>query len=51
MDPENYIVEALERVLVWDLPDECLADAIAKHSELLAGLQGRSSDQSGVALH
>ena len=38
MNQENYIIEALEIVSTWDLPDEDLADAIADQARLLAGV-------------
>ena len=38
MNQENYIIEALEIVSAWDLPDEDLSDAIADRAMLLAGV-------------
>jgi len=37
MNQENYILEALEIVSAWDLPDEDLADAINDQARLMAG--------------
>lgn len=38
MDYEDYIPEALELVLAWDLPEEILADAVNEQAKLMAGL-------------
>lgn len=38
MDYEDYIPEALDLVLAWDLPEEILADAVNKQAKLMAGL-------------
>ena len=38
MNQENYILEALEIVSAWDLPDEDLADAINDQARLMAGV-------------
>jgi hypothetical protein len=35
---EDYIHEALELVLAWDLPEETLADAVNDQAKLMAGL-------------
>ncbi|MFC1772602.1 hypothetical protein ACFL3A_04520 [Pseudomonadota bacterium] len=37
MNIENYILDAVETVSAWDLPDEDLADAINAQARLLAG--------------
>jgi len=37
MNQENYILEALEIVMAWDLPDEDLADAVTAQAKLMAG--------------
>ena len=37
MDYENYIHDALELVLAWDLPEEALADAVNEQAKLMAG--------------
>ena len=34
----NYIIEALDTVTAWDLPDEALADAISDQAKLMAGI-------------
>ena len=46
---ENYLIEALEMVLAWDLPDEELQDAVNTQARLMAGinpedLQGHPPD-------
>ena len=38
MNQQDYILDAIEIVSAWDLPDEDLADAINSQSRLLAGL-------------
>jgi len=37
MDYEDYISEALELVLAWDLPEDVLADAVNDQARLMAG--------------
>ena len=37
MNYEDYISEALELVLTWDLPEEALADAVNGQAKLMAG--------------
>jgi hypothetical protein len=37
--PEDYIVEALELVSAWDIPEEDLADAVNAQARLMAGIQ------------
>jgi hypothetical protein len=36
--PEDYIVEALELVSAWDIPEEDLADAVNAQARLMAGV-------------
>ena len=38
MDHEQFIFEALELVLAWDLPEEAIADAANQQARLMAGL-------------
>ena len=35
--PEDYILDALELVSAWDIPDEDLADAVNAQARLMAG--------------
>jgi hypothetical protein len=35
---QNYILDALEMVSAWDLPDEDLADAVNAQARLMAGI-------------
>ena len=35
--PEDYILDALEIVSAWDLPDENIADAANQQAILMAG--------------
>ena len=36
--PEDYIVEALELVSAWDIPEEDLSDAVNSQARLMAGV-------------
>jgi len=38
MNHEQHILEALEIVSAWDLPDEDLADAVNSQARLMAGV-------------
>ena len=38
MDYENYILDALEMVTAWDLPEEDIPQAVNEQARLLAGL-------------
>ena len=38
MQISNYIVEAVDRVLSWDLPDEAIAQAASAQASHLAGV-------------
>jgi hypothetical protein len=35
---ENYLIDALDMVAAWDLPDEDLPDAVLAQARLMAGL-------------
>ena len=37
MNIENYILDAIEIVSAWDLPEEELADAVNDQARLMAG--------------
>jgi hypothetical protein len=37
-DYQDYLLDALEMVLPWDLPDEDLADAVNAQARLMAGI-------------
>ena len=37
MNYENYILDAVEIVGAWDIPEEDLADAINEQARLMAG--------------
>jgi hypothetical protein len=37
MEYEDYIPEALDLVLAWDLPEDALADAVNEQARLMAG--------------
>ena len=37
MNIENYILDAVEIVGAWDIPEEDLADAINEQARLMAG--------------
>jgi hypothetical protein len=36
MNFQNYLMDAIDRVLGWDLPDESLADAVKAQASLMA---------------
>jgi len=36
--PEDYILDALDMVSAWNLPDEDLADAVYAQARLMAGI-------------
>ena len=38
MHTEDYILDALEMVSTWDVPEEDLADAVNAQARLMAGL-------------
>ena len=38
MNLEDYILDAIEMVYAWDLPEEDLADAINDQARLMAGI-------------
>ena len=39
MHTEDYILDALEMVSAWDIPDEDFADAVNAQARLMAGIQ------------
>ena len=43
MDYEDYIAEALELVLAWDLPEDALAEAVNEQAKLMAGYHAEDS--------
>jgi len=38
MDYENYILDALEMVMAWELPEEDIPQAVNDQARLMAGL-------------
>ena len=38
MHTEDYILDALETVSAWDIPDEDFADAVNAQARLMAGV-------------
>jgi hypothetical protein len=38
MHTEDYILDALDMVTAWDLPDEELADAVNAQARLMSGI-------------
>ena len=38
MHTEDYILDALEMVSAWDIPDEDLADTVNAQARLMAGI-------------
>jgi hypothetical protein len=43
MEYEDYIPEALDLVLAWDLPEDALADAVNEQAKLMAGCHTEDS--------
>ena len=44
MEFDNFVIDALERVLAWDLPDDACLDAVATQARLMAGLDSEEVD-------
>lgn len=38
MNYQDYLLDALERVSSWDIPDEAFADAVNDQTKLMAGI-------------
>ena len=36
---EDRVLDAIEAVLAWDLPDECYPGAVTAHACMLAGVE------------
>jgi hypothetical protein len=51
MNQENYILNALEIVSSWDIPDECLADAINDQAMLMAGISPDELGEDQTDIH
>ncbi len=47
MQLHNFVIDALDRVLTWDLPDEAYPEALSSEAGHLAALE---SDQLGADL-
>ena len=45
MDYENHILDALEMVMAWELPEEEFADAVNDQARLMAGLTPEESPE------
>lgn len=41
----NYLIDALDTVLAWDLSDESLADALVNQAMLMSGVHSEISIQ------
>ena len=46
-DYEDYLIDALDMVSAWDLPDEDLAEAVNAQARLMAGLPYEDVAQHG----
>lgn len=42
---QNYLIDALNTVLAWNLPDESLADALVNQAMLMSGVNSEYSMQ------
>jgi len=40
---QNYLIDALDTVLAWNLPDESLADALVNQTMLMSGVHSEDS--------
>lgn len=38
MQDRNYLLDAIDAVLGWDIPDEALGEAISAQAEMMAGV-------------
>jgi hypothetical protein len=45
-DFQDLILNAIETVLAWDLPDECITDAVNDQARLLAGISPDRPDDA-----
>lgn len=43
---QNYLIDALDTVLGWNLPDESLANALANQAILMSGINTEDSMQN-----
>ena len=56
MNYEDYLKDALEMVLAWDLPEDQLADAVNDQARLMAGvppeeIRPRQAEQSSSSAY
>ena len=51
MNIENYILDAIEMVSAWDLPEEDLADAINDQARLMAGVNPDELQEHHLDIH
>ncbi len=42
MNPQDYLLEALEMVTIWDMPEESFSDTVTDQANLMLG--GRPED-------
>lgn len=42
---QNYLIDALDTVLAWNLPDEALADALFNQAMFMSGIDSQDSIQ------
>jgi hypothetical protein len=38
MDYQNFLIDAVNQVLAWDIPDEALPDAVIAQAGIMAGI-------------
>ena len=48
--PEDYLLDALEIVSAWDLPDKTLANAANQQARLMAGCLDHDESRGDVSL-
>ena len=49
--PEIYVLDALEQVLSWDLPDDEIAEAANQQARLMAGLPADAESPDAYPCH
>ena len=45
MNFQNFLLDAIDAVLAWDLPDESFADAVNAQAGLMAGINSDEFDR------
>ena len=40
---QNYIIQAIDEVLTWDIPEDCISMAVADQAKLMLGFDCEES--------